>query len=308
MATVRITFGSGPSRIERVPNDDPTVPLKLVLTDGVNRYTQEDYAGWRADVIFEPRAILDPIEVGADDAFPGSSHLSDRKFLGVAKAPPFHVVPSTFLKRARAIKPEHPEANASAFANWVYSIYGTPGDGDADAMKQGLAAESAILEARGPRHGARALISSCDNLQLATSRPDWEMVHCGLHLDPEFDRVPFFELDALAVHGRPLRASPDLVFRNRLTGEVIIVEVKMSRQPLPPNLWPNVWAQLWCYANIPVARSAPRITVVAEIWGELYSYGVQKVFLRSSARRDPRGTAYDRFFTALFDIYSGRTL
>lgn len=288
---------------ERAAMSDATQPLRLVFSNKRNSHELEDYARWRSDIIFEPRSISDPMEVGSDPDWPATAPVSSKQFRGVGRAAPFQVVPSQFLKRARFVRPDAPEGNASAFANWVYSIYGK-GDGGDEALKRGFEAEREVFEVRGARHGARSLMTACDAEFLAQRRPDWELVHCGLHLEQEGE-VPFFLIDGLPVRNRPLRVSPDLIYRNRNTGEVVIVEVKLSRQSLPPNLWPNVWAQLWCYANIPLVEKAPRITVIAEIWGELYDYGRQKVCLRASVRRDPREPAYDRFFRALFDIYRG---
>ena len=280
---------------------------RLVTTayDLKKRPIYEQLAADRAGAIFDPGPIEDPMERKA-----GRSVLSNRYFPGASAAAPFRLIPSEFLARARARPPESPDVTASAFANWVYSLYGNPGS-DPDALERGLAAEGVILEARTRDLGAQRIISSCGSAYLAKQRPDWRLEHCGLHLDPENDQIPFYELDDLVVGNSPLRASPDLLYRNRKTGEVIIVEVKMSRQPIPPNLWPNVWAQLWCYANIPVARNATQITVVGEIWGELHKWARWKqeslhwVCLRASVRLNPRAPAFDRFFRSLFDVYRG---
>lgn len=211
---------------ERAVMSDPTQPLRLVLSGWRVPYRIEDYAGWRSDVIFEPRLISDPMEVGSDPDLPDTALVSSREFHGVGRVAPFQVVPSQFLKRARLVRPEAPEGNASAFANWVYSIYGK-GYGDDEALKRGLEAEREVFEARGARHGARVLMTACDAEFLAARRRDWELVHCGLHLERE-EEVPFFLIDGLAVRNRPLRVSPDLIYRNRYTGEFIIVEVKLS--------------------------------------------------------------------------------
>lgn len=78
-------------------------------------------------------------------------------------------------------------------------------------------------------------------------------------LDADVQLRPYYELPALAVTGQSLGTSPDLVYRTRATGEVIIVEVKLSRQSLTNNLWPNVWAQLWCYSQLPVSLKASKL-------------------------------------------------
>ncbi|CAN7595132.1 hypothetical protein LJR099_004483 [Variovorax paradoxus] len=121
--------------------------------------------------------------------------------------------------------------------------------------------------------------------------------------------MPFFELPDLRVRGVPMRASPDLVFRNARTEHVLVVEIKLSRQSLPSNLWPNVWAQLWIYSHLPVVQQAPQVIVTGEVWGEKTSSRrgsiLSLIYLRAVVRRDPRAPVYDRFFRALFDIYRG---
>lgn len=258
------------------------------------------------------RPAYDPEAIAATMAalsvpYQPTSALSNRHFLGVPKAPPFRIVPAEFLARAKLNRPEEPQATASAFAQWVYSLYGRPGS--QDDLDRGKQAEAQIFDERPRSFAAHSILAACDHEHLARYRPGWELIHCGLAVEPSDAPRPFFEAPKLSVRGRALGASPDLLYRNRDTGEVIIVEVKLSRQQLPSNLWPNVWAQLWCYANLPIVLSAPRATVIGEIWGELYKWSpshkasLHWLGLRASVRRDPRQPAYDRFFRSLFEIY-----
>lgn len=235
------------------------------------------------------------------------SQLSNREFRGVNKAPPFRIVPTEFLAMARANTPTNPRATTSAFAEWVYSLYGKPGS--IEDIERGKEAEHSIFAERRKGADTREILHACDNQYLARHRPEWEMIHCGLHLQPDTEPRSYFGLPELSVEGQPLGASPDLLYRNRVTGEVVIVEIKMSRQPLPSNLWPNVWAQLWCYSKIPIVTHAPKVTVIGEVWGELnkwsaaHNESLRWIGLRASVRRDPRVEAYDKFFRSLFDIY-----
>lgn len=223
---------------------------------------------------------------------------------------PFELQPSEFLAKARDLRPERPEATASAFGNWVYSLYGRPSNNE-EALKRGLEAEKLIFELGNRDYvGAREVWTIANNNMLAQRGDGWRLVHQGLHLTG--DTIPYFDLEELCVSGQPLRASPDLVFCNSRTGHVLVVEIKLSRQSLPSNLWPNVWAQLWCYSHVPMARKAPRVTVTGEIWGESFRKGSRRrpsmhaLFLRAVVRRDPRAATYDHFFRALFDIYRGQ--
>jgi hypothetical protein len=221
--------------------------------------------------------------------------------------PVFGLVPSEFLRKARAMQPVDPQPTASAFAQWVYSLYGRAEGGEED-VADGKAAEQDIWERR------RGAASCNDNRFLRAAGWHWSLVHNGLDLRDR-DRSNHFLVPSLRVNGEPLRASPDLVYANADKSEVMIVEIKFSRQALPKNLWPNVWAQLWCYAQLEMVRSARKLTVVGEVWGENWTRGYRVrggrepgkalVCLRALVRRDPRASSYDRFFRQLFNIYTG---
>ena len=217
--------------------------------------------------------------------------------------PPFRIVPSQFLKKARARRPVNMEPTASKFAQWLYSLY-ADAFGNAQDREDGKQAEEAILAAR------RGAYTCVDAEILSDSFPDWRLVHNGMHMTP--GALPnYLTVDDLKVAGEALRVLPDLVYRNQRTGEIIIVEIKHSRMTIPSNLWPNIWGQLWCYAQLGQVRKAPRVTVIGEVWGDAWTRGNRKisgshlVCLRASVRRNPRVPAYDRFFRELFDIYRG---
>lgn len=278
----------------------------------------------RAASLFGGQNFSDPMELRRAELGPNSraerfqpARMSNRNFSGVGKVPPFALNTRSFLSHAQDNAPGNPEATASGFSSWVYSLYGMQGQ-DPTAMQRGIDAELDIFLAKHPAgpplfDGARKIVAGCDNRFLYRSWSDWKLIHRGLRTDPDVETIPFYEIESLTVRGRPMGASPDLIYRNERTGEVIIVEVKFSRMPIPPNLWPNVWAQLWCYSKIPIVSSASKITAVGEIWGEIsntFGQGRRKqtifsVGLRASVRRDPKADAYDRFFRALFDIYRG---
>jgi len=210
------------------------------------------------------------------------------------------------------MQPVDPQPTASAFSQWVYSLYGRA-EGSEEDVADGKAAEQDIWERR------RGAASCNDNHFLREAGWHWSLIHNGLDLRDR-DRSNHFLAPDLRVNGEPLRASPDLVYANPDKSEVMIVEIKFSRQALPKNLWPNVWAQLWCYAQLEFARNARnarKLTVVGEVWGENWTRGYRVrgggrepgkalVCLRALVRRDPRASSYDRFFRKLFNIYTGR--
>jgi hypothetical protein len=243
----------------------------------------------RAAVLFDEKPVRDPL-VDQGEAFLG--------YHTVHKAPAgrFEIAPKEFLRKAEALKPYKPTATASGFAQWVYSLYGTGLGDDAD-RQTGKDVEKEVWERRQAK-----LRKAAASINLNSG---WELVHNGLHLDQS--EPTWFSLPELRVRREALRLSPDLLFANRDTGAVIIVEIKNTRMVVPPNLWPNVWAQLWCYSQLEIARKASTVSVIGEVWGEMWhkKSSSPTVFLRASVRRDPRKKAYDSFFRELFNIYSG---
>lgn len=223
---------------------------------------------------------------------------------------PFKLVPSEFLKRARVMAPQDPEPTASAFASWVYGLYGVPGTNEED-LQRGIEGEKLLSRfGEESRFDSRQGWIGATPSKLASRSDGWRMVHQGLHLTES--PLASIEVDTLRVNGTPMRLSPDLVYRNQRSGEVRIIEIKLSRLPVPTNLWPNVWAQLWCYSHIPLALNAPKVVVAGEVWGDWMSritkdrYLVRFMGLRSVVRRDPRSSSYARFFRELFKIYGGQ--
>ncbi len=284
----------------------PTPPAsRAVSFCRIGSICYEDFLRDRADVLFG--------SVGARDGF---------------NRQPFRLVPSEFIRHARKMRPERPEATVSAFASWLYSLYSNA-YGNEDDRERGKALEPAIFERR------TMVQSSVDNGYLRNIGSEWRLVHNGLHL-PGHDGVAWFSIDHLRVNGEALRASPDLIYHHPRLNEVMIVEIKHSYMEIPSNLWPNLWGQLWCYSQLDIARSANRVAVVGEVWGErrlwhdwgnldihdigdigdIDPYGRKYrnmnyilhediLHLRASERRDPRAPAYDRFFRTLFEIYCG---
>ncbi|SAK89193.1 hypothetical protein AWB80_06251 [Caballeronia pedi] len=237
----------------------------------------------------------------------------------------FQIDPRQFIARARLSKPADLEPTASGFAQWVYSLYSSV-HGDVSDLERGIETERGVgsgldefLEADADdriekieQRGAYRRKKLCDlGDELVGPRlADWELVHSGLHLQGEV--TPWFNVADLCVGNEPLRTSPDLLFKNSLSGEVIVVEIKRSVMEIPSNLWPNIWAQLWCCAQIPLVREASRVTVVGEVWGEKWIRESRRdppafphLFMRASVRRDPRAPKYDIFFRKLFTIYAG---
>ena len=268
--------------------------------DHMNRQAAEA----RAAILFGSSSVIDPL-----DKSQGST--SGLPLLGrerVTQPTAFRLNPSHFLEAAKRNPPKKSEATASAFSQWVYSIYGNS-FGNNEDRERGRGLEKEIFDQR------RKAVCSIDDDFLNSINSHWKLYYNGLHLKHD-KGTQYFEIDHLRVDGDPLRASPDLIYKNDRESEIIIVEIKHSKLPITTNLWPNVWAQLWCYAQLDVARDAKQIAVIGEVWGEKWIKAKfhernraarhPLVCLRASVRRDPRAPAYDKFFRELFDIYRGK--
>lgn len=273
----------------------------------------------RATTLFGTVGIEDPLGQKQSDDLSASSSKT---------ASIFDLAPSAFLRRAQRMRPDQPEATASAFAQWIYSLY-SKATGTEEDREKGKAAEQDIFNQRAK------IYANVDNNLLRNIYSEWRIIHNGLHLEGR-ERPAHFKINNLKVKRELLRASPDLIYRNEIHSEVIIVEIKFTDRPIPINLWPNVWAQLWCYSQIGIAQNAKKLTVIGEVWGEKYLEDIQKndpfhgqpddneyyyskkrgqfvsrfpqtplLCLRASVRRNPRAPAFDRFFRTLFDIYRG---
>lgn len=272
----------------------------------------------RAQILFDGRLVNDPLRtnithqesefgrVARDPAKAARLFTAFRHKTEERSDDTFKLVPSEFLRRAASRPPQNPEPTASGFSQWVYSLYSNDFGND-DDRADGREAEEEIWRRRGEA------LNCTDSRFLLTTNSPWALIHNGLHVDQRIG-ANFFELPHLKVGGKALRASPDLVYGNRATSEAIIVEIKYTRMDIPRNLWPNVWAQLWCYAQIDTFARARKLTVVGEVWGEMFSSGYGRgrnrvdgkklICLRASVRRDPRALPYDRFFRQLFQIYA----
>jgi len=95
---------------------------------------------------------------------------------------------------------------------------------------------------------------------------NWELVYSDPH-DGTDKRL--FMASCLIVDGEHMRCKPDVVFRDKQTGCVIVVERKVTVRPeeaIPPTAWPNVRAQLWAYGWIDDWVAAPEVLLVCNFY------------------------------------------
>lgn len=196
----------------------------------------------------------------------------------------FRIQPIELLKLAKEKAPEKIAFTASAFSDWVYSLYRK--QPNLLGMAKGRAAEE-LWDKPPPYNPTFSIINSSS----------WKLTYCGI--GKEGDAAKTLSAPSLQILGTPMKCKPDLVYLNNWDSCAVIIEVKCTTQPLPRSLWPNIWAQLWSYSKIQQFAALEHLLVVAEIWA---IYG-KSLVLRRMVRRNPRREVFDRFYTQLFDIY-----
>ena len=123
---------------------------------------------------------------------------------------------------------------------------------------------------------------------------DWELDY----FDDLQGNTPPLCISSLTVKGDCLYGKPDYVFKHKSTGDIIIVDIKISDKEIPSDGWPNLRAQLWAYSKIDRYINAPKVTLVGEVWDG-----------KPPKRRGAvRWSAFDEKFNKenkeLFDLYA----
>jgi len=148
---------------------------------------------------------------------------------------------------------------------------------------------------------------SIARLAKPSDNPDWELVY----RDPLECAPAPLKISSLTFNDEPLWGAPDLVYRNKVTGELIIVERKASDKKIPVNGWPNLKAQLWAYSHIYDFKSAPVISLIGEVWDISEERLSRRAVLRWSCKQIKNSTLKTwSFFRCLvvFVMHNGRTI
>jgi len=201
----------------------------------------------------------------------------------------------SLLLKAQRSPPDVRNSTATGFSKWVFKLYNPPIQGKDDEFssfqKRARICEQEINE---------FLLWFCPDKITTGWEPDF--------IDPVDNFTPPFLASALTINGEPLRCIPDVVLRNRQTGNVIIIERKTTRvlpENVPSKGWPNLRAQLWCYRWIDKWKDAPRIFLVGDIWHDHPQDGLSK---RNRTQRNCDGTNKElhKQMNLLFEAYGGR--
>jgi len=189
----------------------------------------------------------------------------------------YRVSHSELVRRAKRHEPTRIGRRVTDFTAWVFSLYCPPPDPQAQA--DGKKVERSIAKRLGG----------------APARTGWELIY----QDPLVSRPDPMTISALTIDGHAIYGAPDLVFREKQSGRIIIVERKASNRPIPSDGWPNLRAQLWAYAQADEWFGAPEIDLVGEIWG----YGYGSVSIRGVCKWSLRDRQFCRENAELFSIY-----
>lgn len=200
-------------------------------------------------------------------------------------------VATTSVKRPSDKKHRSRSNTVSAFSDWVLRLY---------VLKRSNAALMSGIE------GERSVVAHRLRMQKAKQEiPRWEyegwkLVHDGVR----GASAGGFLIPSLEVDGAPMIGIPDLVFRERKTGRVLIVEIKVSEAALPSDGWPNLRAQLWAYSRIEKWSTAPEILLAGEVWSPAYA-GLLRRRTYQWRANDEELQAESK---ALFEAYGGQVL
>ncbi|MCC5794013.1 MAG: hypothetical protein JJT85_04665 [Chromatiales bacterium] len=146
-------------------------------------------------------------------------------------------------------------ARVSDFCSWVYSLYAPRPR--AEQLAAGSLGERSVQSYK----RREALLAKA--ITRPANHASWELIH----EDPLDGEAPAKRISTLRLDGQPLYGCPDLVFRQKKTGRIAIIERKISKAKIPSDGWPNLQAQLWAYSHIDEWAALPDIILIGEIWG-----------------------------------------
>ena len=177
------------------------------------------------------------------------------------------------LALAKERLPRKRSPTVTSFSDWVFQL--DRGSEDEYAKERGKAGETVLVngvfrdlaELRRERWEGIQNKKKQDMCYYASKRfpsSEWSLEYDGTSNSEE----NAIEISALRINNKPLHAKPDLVFRHKGTGDILILELKTwnGYGRLPPFGWPNMKVQLWCYGMIEAWRDAPNIILQGRVW------------------------------------------
>lgn len=166
---------------------------------------------------------------------------------------PYRYQPKLIESIATRYPPQRIGHAVTDFTDWLYRLYMPKRDVQQLETGRRVEREIAMRRVPVPRHDR------------------WKLVFNGMG-DSSEAALPISEL---TVGGEALRGKPDLVFREKKTNRILIVEIKATEADVPSDGWPNLRAQLWAYSKIDAWKDAEDILLVGEIWGYARMHGLR---------------------------------
>jgi hypothetical protein len=186
------------------------------------------------------------------------------------------------VEQARLRPPAETRNTVSSFSDWVFSLY-HPGCSLSRAEGQGV--EFAIERSR----------------RLEKHPPVDKDKYVLVFADPLDRSASPYKISSLSLKGSPLFGIPDVVFREKRSGRIVIFERKVTRAV--PNEWPNLKVQLWCYGKIDDWRGAPDVTLAGSIYEpDRYDFSHSTCVGPWSAS----DTAFESECRELFELFGGK--
>ena len=169
-------------------------------------------------------------------------------------------------RRADMFKPSEPKLTARDFSNWIYKLSHNPyfsHQPGAEVVAPRKSQSEPFWEADIPT--IAQYIS--ENKKDQAYKDGWNLVYADQGLGE--DKILL--ASTLRIGDQVMRCRPDAVLCHEPTGEILILERKIMSSwklegQIPSDSYPNIRAQLWCYSKIDDWSSAPKITLMDEIW------------------------------------------
>ncbi len=228
----------------------------------------EDYKKWLRDkgraVVEQYSSKLAVSKISPYPPFPESVENEAHLHFNVPEPTPF-IDHAKLVRLAKKKPPIVVKPTVSAFTGWIYDLY-VP-ERDEQSIERGAEFEvmfASLFKNRNKPLHARKLARVDGSRINANLAGQWDVEY----EDPLDRPNELFSINSLSVCGSPMVGRPDMVYRQRGTGNVLIVEHKSywKRDQIPSYGWPNLKVQLWCYGMIDRWRDAPKIFVMGRIF------------------------------------------
>jgi hypothetical protein len=157
--------------------------------------------------------------------------------------------------------------------------------------------EISMLEGKRTERKIEGLKKKKRELDPPSSHKEWKLIF----RDPPGEKPKSFIISALTIDDKPIWGAPDLVFKHKDTGEIVIIERKSTTREIPSDGWPDLRAQLWTYGHIDEFVDAKKISLVGEVWW--VNMGIP--LIKRTLRWDRKDAVFNIQNRELFKLFGG---